>query len=963
MRELPTYSPDNFQDLKDVRTTTIPTQKKLGSRKGLALPSLMEPPANYDLVNAFRILYGHYFQWSGNQLHIQDGRVLELHELALRFPARHIVRACHADTIAQGLLTPEHALQLPAFIDQLHTTSKGLRTLVERGLSEGHLHFNGIVHADIVWGDQLFRGTSLKVVSDKLDQHDRRLITLGRVTLRLLVLGLLFNAFKFNPEGLPFKMIPLMDHLYFASTTQEEVTWRQGLTTELDLAVKNFANQLEGAGNGKSATKFHWLLNLLMPELCGRWRKPCPGAPSKCQPHRRKLAEHMHLLDRLHLETYLLLTRHSLGKNSGMQSAGEHLSGLPAEAASNQALYQFMHRVFFRYLIFHTHHWQKATQSGKTTGLRHFKGYYDANQRIPSANRMFELSDLAIDRLASSRVLRQIEGRLGPPRGNLARYLPWVLAFANQADKGTLTKMGIVIHFIKSEHPDEDRRMLKRFGSKNGKSFPHRCGLQNIPIVRHQNIRRGVYFQARQLYRLLTKPHPVVPFIVGLDAANLELTTPPEVFAPAFRFLREYPLEMRPRKAFGEGWEAYRHVPHLVKNRQLGMTFHVGEDFRHILSGLRAIHEVIEFMNPLPGDRLGHATALALEPEIWMEQVGHQAILPKQEWLDTLVWLHHLLGPGHDLIGELAIEDKIQLLSKEIYGKTEQFIQLSSREFPSELDDSHQLSEQKLVELIREHLLSLKDPNKHGYLLPEWTPPTLYDAWRLRQLDPFCVNMERLLNNQDPISAPKQFGEERKRWVHVQRKVFKEINKFIGSNAAYYLLNLYWYHRPTIEKGAEIFMEDMFSDKELWLAVCRDAQKKVKAMVQGKQLVIETNPSSNRIIGPMASYEEHPIFNLTLDDNRRLKREVRTTINTDNPGVFATSLMHEYYLLGEILLGQGIAEPIVVKWLEWLRINGEETSFLRATNPDNKKMKELIEAIKNRRRRRGIRRTQLDSSS
>ncbi len=45
----------------------------------------------------------------------------------------------------------------------------------------------------------------------------------------------------------------------------------------------------------------------------------------------------------------------------------------------------------------------------------------------------------------------------------------------------------------------------------------------------------------------------------------------------------------------------------------------------------------------------------------------------------------------------------------------------------------------------------------------------------------------------------------------------------------------------------------------------------------------------------------------------------RMTINTDDPEVFNTSLAHEYYLLGEILLRRGVPEAEVVEWLEWLR--------------------------------------------
>lgn len=76
-------------------------------------------------------------------------------------------------------------------------------------------------------------------------------------------------------------------------------------------------------------------------------------------------------------------------------------------------------------------------------------------------------------------------------------------------------------------------------------------------------------------------------FVTGADAAASEFDTPPEVFAPSFRRLR--------------------------KNGIRHFTYHAGEDFFHILSGLRAIYEAIEFLGLQAGDRIGHATAAGVD--------------------------------------------------------------------------------------------------------------------------------------------------------------------------------------------------------------------------------------------------------------------------------------------------------------------------------------------------------------
>jgi hypothetical protein len=96
----------------------------------------------------------------------------------------------------------------------------------------------------------------------------------------------------------------------------------------------------------------------------------------------------------------------------------------------------------------------------------------------------------------------------------------------------------------------------------------------------------------------------------------------------------------------------------------------------------------------------------------------------------------------------------------------------------------------------------------------------------------------------------------------------------------------------------------------------------------------------------MEKMADHPIFRLTLDKQQRLEREIRVTINTDDPGIFATSLSHEFYLLGEILLGRNVPEPEVVEWLDWLRENGKDYSFLRVLpGAKDKHMASIIDCL------------------
>lgn len=72
--------------------------------------------------------------------------------------------------------------------------------------------------------------------------------------------------------------------------------------------------------------------------------------------------------------------------------------------------------------------------------------------------------------------------------------------------------------------------------------------------------------------------------------------------------------------------------------------------------------------------------------------------------------------------------------------------------------------------------------------------------------------------------------------------------------------------------------------------------------IESKGIVIETNPSSNLKIGRFDRYDQHPItlFHNIVPD--RAAHSIVVSVNTDDKGVFATSLENEYSLLAIALM-------------------------------------------------------------
>ncbi len=987
LHELPTYSYDNVQEI------VTGTRSKHRGTNPAALPFRrpprhrlsLSPPANYDLLQAFSQLNQYFFVWNGTEPCIREGRMEALHELAVRLPAGHIVRHGHAREISEGVLGFDDALELPELVTLLPSNSFGLRSVVRQGLSESHLHLKGVISAEETWADNLLRPVSARSARG-LSPAERRLLVLNRFAGGLLALAVWMSLTEADEklDCEPQLLLSLLDQIYFARTPSEE---RQATTAfERAFHCAIFGAEDCGAedcgaedcraedcrtkdcrwerrlpaGHASAedcSTRDRALINRPVPEdyrFLERWAAPTafrlrtlrrgdtlPGSSPDGPRERYRFVCQLHLAAHLRL---IQLPKSRI--SSGEDAAAESPSGARREGETStppDLRRHFLHQALFRYLVCRTHFCQSAIQQGRTTGLRYFRQSYGSGQRQLSGLSEIQYAELVLKRLRKWRGLRVLEGRVAPPR-QPQDLVPWILAYTRQEDR-RLRKFGLVVHFKKEDESKEEHTFSGDVPSP-------------VPRLRWGRRRRLIRDEGLRLYRLLQRRTPVTPFVVGIDACNLELATPPEVFAPVFRFIRDLPIPSgRGGRRYSPYCDLEPAIHRLVDKRRLGMTYHVGEDFRHLLSGLRAIYEVVEFLAPQPGDRLGHGTALALHPEDWLEHNGYQAVLPKLEWLDTLVWVHHFLGPGDNLVGELAIEDLIQRRSWEIYGRA-----VADRYDPLNLDspDKQGSPDERLGEERFGQQPMGGGARRRGLLDWNWSPLTLWDAWTLRQLDPYCLDLRKLLVGGELEMKPcRGFCEEDRRWHEVQKRVLPTLAQQVGSRNAYLLLAFYWMSPEVRKEGAKIISVDMQEQRTEWLELCRRVEERMKQRVHEKELVVEVNPSSNRIIGPMERYGQHHVFHLTLDDNRRLSRQVRVSINTDNPAVCNTSLAHEYYLLGEILIAEGVPEAEVVRWLEWLRSNGEEYNFVRRlkTPEEDPDMERLVTWL------RGIRPTVREAST
>lgn len=192
------------------------------------------------------------------------------------------------------------------------------------------------------------------------------------------------------------------------------------------------------------------------------------------------------------------------------------------------------------------------------------------------------------------------------------KYLFFVIKEAN-LPKANTPRIGIIYHFI------------KKFDSPYGKCIK---GQKNYPSEKlyYLDLRSKYKQSAKIIYNLRQTIPYLSNYIVGIDAASIENDMEPWVLAPIFRVFRNSVTDklIEPESS--------------KRIKTIGFTYHVGEEFRHLMSAFRHIDEVIEFYKLRSGDRIGHAVALGIDVDTWVNN-NNAVTIPKIEYLENLLWL------------------------------------------------------------------------------------------------------------------------------------------------------------------------------------------------------------------------------------------------------------------------------------------------------------------------------------
>lgn len=152
------------------------------------------------------------------------------------------------------------------------------------------------------------------------------------------------------------------------------------------------------------------------------------------------------------------------------------------------------------------------------------------------------------------------------------------------------------------------------------------------------------------------------------------------------------------------------------------------------------------------------------------------------------------------------------------------------------------------------------------------------------------------------------------------------------------LTRAYYFDKDVFESGNRC-VEFSFEDSDAF--VIEEIQQKMREEIAKLKISIETNPTSNLRITDVERYSKHPITmfnNYGLVDNPSVD-QIEVSINTDDQGVFATSLEKEFTLMAAALEKKRDSEGKpeysprkIYDWLDSVRESAGRSSFLKDVN-------------------------------
>ena len=510
--------------------------------------------------------------------------------------------------------------------------------------------------------------------------------------------------------------------------------------------------------------------------------------------------------------------------------------------------------LFYLYIVLQSNFRSEMIQNNNQTGFMNFKNYQDRKDDAWDETPCFgDAIGMALNNRLYTERVTLLEGRMVPKstaEKNINKVFRSDLAkrFTDYVPEAVWDRKKYKFHPELDIRLFDDASWFYVFHYFKVPDERELCPQQfALPVCRHASHRKLVMEQSKGFVNALRESPYFRCRVRGIDAASDEVFCRPEVFAVGFRYI----------EAIQQKWNAADDGLLPTSPIRISKTYHAGEDFLDIAGGVRAIDEAIRFLHLEPHSRIGHAIALGVEPEIHYNTKHYEIITTKQERLDDLVWILFRgkeLGVRINSSLESELRQEADQLFREVYQKA--------------LCDNHW------------------DSNLSVY----WC------SMKLRGDDPLAYSRgcyKKDIFNADEVNE------------YLVDTKYRELENYRRDPQ---IAGLYFYYHFGIEagcRGNETYIKRISKG---YICLMRQIQDAMMREIEERKLIIETNPSSNVLIGTFKDYSLHPIFRFNNrklygmgDSQRRKVVQLSVCVNTDDLGVFDTNLEFEYALLYEAL--------------------------------------------------------------
>lgn len=516
-------------------------------------------------------------------------------------------------------------------------------------------------------------------------------------------------------------------------------------------------------------------------------------------------------------------------------------------------------RMFHAYLLLQNEYYRLLVQGETQYGFDQFQKFTLTGLRDPAEEEDYLQRFHAMHGVQPSvSTVGYLEGRFAPKDSLIKTYvllqaiLGGYLGYLREASSGQpaykprrplselLTDLADFFYDPPVRHRNIHRlTLVAHFVKGSWSHLPqHKAG-----PYRHYALDQKLRRQTGVLLTALRRWPRLATWVRGIDAAANELDAPPDVFAPIFRVCQRAGLTHR--------------------------SFHAGEDFRHLLTGLSYLWDTLTLLDLRNSDRIGHGTAMGIRPTLWLQGMPGSLKLHRGEWM----------------LGVLAAWQLLRDIPE---------MQMNLHKLQRELEDTA------------------------CEVFGEWLPAARVERAMARR--GLCRRTLQKLYSSTPDDLVAPLNDFWRKEVEDAREAFEQHREDVD-------LLWKWLSDPDVQQRAEMLIDKdtEFLDAPAYLRL----QQALMRHVADRGVLIETLPSSNVRISQYQNFSQHHALRWMRVPGHLIEGdpEIMVCLGSDDPGIFAGDLETEFHQLYAALRGAGLGDSEALERLKLLNERGRTYRF------------------------------------